>query len=193
MYLRLGVIWGADVTSKSALTTTIQEVAPIYDNDESSTAATIETFRGQVRTAEAQTRSLETELSASQDRERSLAEKRAQLQETIRSLNQEKERYSQLSNTAENARQDAENRLKKERQVVVGTIKYGWKDYILNEKIHSKVRRHVINRLPISFTNDFFEDDPCAGKNKPGEINVWTSEGGPQSFSGGEGSSRTFS
>lgn len=190
--LRVGVIWGANVTSKSALTTTVQEVAPIYDIDESSTAANIETFRGQVRTAEDETRSVRAELSAAQDRERLLNDKRAQLEEAMRDLNQEKERYSQLANTAENARQDAENRLNKEHQIIVGTIVYGGKNYSFDENIHNKVRRHILNRWTISLTNEFFEEDPDPGSNKLGVIQVWSSEGGQQSLQGYEGSSETF-
>ncbi|KAK7424025.1 hypothetical protein QQX98_000635 [Neonectria punicea] len=190
--LRVGVIWGANVTSKSTLTTTIQEVAPIYDTDESSTAATIETFRGQVRTAEDLTRSVKTELSAAQDRERSLNEKRTQLEETIRTLDQEKQRYIQLANAAENDRKDAQNRLDKERQIIVRVIQYGGRDYILNQKIHSKVREYVLNRRSISLTNDFFEEDPAPGVVKLGAIAVWSSEKGQQNLLGAEGTSDTF-
>ncbi|KAH7165330.1 hypothetical protein EDB81DRAFT_852234 [Dactylonectria macrodidyma] len=190
--LRVGVIWGANVTSKSALTTTVQEVAPIYDTDESSTAATIETFRGQVRTAEDQTRSVKTELSAAQDRERSLNEKKTQLEETIRNLDQEKQRYNQLANAAENDRKDAQNRLNKERQIIVGAIQYGGRDYIVNQKIHNKVREYVLNRQAISLTNGFFEEDPAPGVVKSGRIVVWSSERGQQTLAGGEGTSSTF-
>ncbi|CAF3496782.1 unnamed protein product [Fusarium graminearum] len=109
--LRVGVIWGANVTSKRTLTTTVQEVTPIYDTDESSTAATIETFRSQVRTAEDQTRSVQAELSAAQERERLLNEKKSPLEETVRNLDLEKQRCDQCASAAENERNDMQNRL----------------------------------------------------------------------------------
>ncbi|OHF00894.1 hypothetical protein CORC01_03722 [Colletotrichum orchidophilum] len=190
--LRVGVIWGANTTSTSALTTTVQEVAPIYDTDEMSTAATIETFRGQVRTAEDQTRSVRTELSAAQDRERSLNEKKTQLEETIRNLDQEKQRYSQLANTAENSRQDAQDRLNKDRQIIVGAIQYGGRDYMFNQKIHSKVREYVTKGWTLEISNGFFEEDPSPGNGKNGIITVWSSQSGTRSLQGGEGSSRVL-
>ncbi|KAF4446873.1 Mannose-binding lectin [Fusarium austroafricanum] len=191
--LRVGVIWGANVTSKPTLTTTVQEVAPIYDTDESSTAATIETFRGQVRAAEEQVRAIQAELSAAQERERLLNEKKSQLEGTIQSLDSDKQRENQRANTAENACKDVQDRLEKERQIMIPAITYGWKNYTANQKIQNKIRDYVINRQPITLSNAFFEEDPAPGIPKVGAVVVQSIEKDKQEeLVGGEGTTHTF-
>ncbi|KAH7376388.1 hypothetical protein B0T11DRAFT_335564 [Plectosphaerella cucumerina] len=190
--LRVGVIWGRNDAGQSALNTTVQEAAPIYDIDESSAAASVETFRGQVRTAEEQTRSVRTELVAAQERERILGEERAQLKETIRSLDAEKQRCSQLASSAENECRDAQNRLERDRQIIISQIVYGGKNYIFNQKIYNKVREHILNQWRVSLSNDFFEEDPLPGEYKHGIISAWSSGRGEENLAGDEGSSWLF-
>lgn len=196
-FLRVGVVWGriapgAAEGGAPSFNTTVDEPAPIYDIDESSAAATVETFRGQVRAAEDQTRSVRSELAAAQERERSLAERKAQLEEAMRNLDVEKQHYSQVASTVENERRDAENRLAKDRQVIVGSIVYGGRDFMFNKKIHDKVRNHVLNRWNISLSNDFFEEDPAPGVYKGGTISVWMADRGVETLTGMENQSRVF-
>ena len=194
-FLRVGVVWGRITGSASetgSFTTTVDEPAPIYDIDESSAAATIETIRGQTRAAEDQARNVRSELAAAQERERSLAERKAQLEEAMRNINQEKERCSQQANVAESQRRDAENRLDMDRKIIVGTINYGGRDFMFNKKIHDKVRNYVLNRGSISLSNDFFEEDPAPGVHKGGQVSVWHADKGLQTLAGGENTSRVF-
>jgi hypothetical protein len=164
----------------------------MYDIDESSTAATIETFRGQIRTAEDQARAVRSQLSEAEGRERLLNEKKTQFEETIRNLDQEKQRYSQIANAAESGRRDVQSRLDREREIIVGAIIYGGRNYIFNKKIYNKVRDYVLSRQSISLTNDFFEEDPQPGIPKSGAIMVWSPERGEEALSGLEGASFTF-
>lgn len=59
---------------------------------------------------------MQAELSAAQERERLLNEKKSQLKETIRNLDLEKQRCDSRAKAAENGRSDTQNRLNKERQ-----------------------------------------------------------------------------
>ncbi|KAI6750625.1 hypothetical protein HG530_014521 [Fusarium avenaceum] len=123
----------------------LQEVAPIYDTDKSSIAATIETFRGQVPTDEDETRLVQAELLAAQERERLLNEKKSQLKETIRNLDLEKQRYDLRAKAAENERSDTQNCLNKERQFLIHQVQYGSTNFTSNEKIYSKLLVHLPN------------------------------------------------
>lgn len=191
--LRVGVIWGANVTSKPTLTTTVQEVAPIYDTDESSTAATIETFRSQVRTAEDQTRSVQAELSAAQERERLLNEKKSPLEDTLRNLDSEKQRCDQRANAAENERNDVQNRLNKERRLIINQIQCGGMDFSLNQKNHNKVREYIVNRQSITIGDEFFEYSPALAMLKVGAVPIWSIEkGAKEQLQAGEGTSHLF-
>lgn len=196
-FLRVGVVWGRNVSTSisqggPSLSTTVDEPAPFYDIDESSAAATVEAYRGQIRAAEDQAHTVRAELAATQERERALADKKAQLEEAMRNLDAEKQRCSQQASAAANERRDAETRLTKDRDIIVGTAVYGGRDYMFNKKIHDKIRNHVLNRGNISLSNGFFEEDPAPGVVKSGNISVFLAGRGVETLSGQENASRVF-
>lgn len=189
---RVGAIWGNDTSKAPSLSTTVQEVAPIYDNDETSTSATIETFRGQARAAEAQTRSVQSELSAAEGLARQLAADKTRNEQTIRDLDDEAKRHKAEAATESTARQDLLKSIERQKKVLVKLIEYGGRDYTNNYKIHTKVRERFNENKPITLNYDFFEEDPAPGVHKKGTIRVWSPEKNEQTFLGNEGESFTF-
>ncbi|KAJ1324608.1 nucleoporin GLE1 [Microdochium nivale] len=85
---RIGVIWGDDVGDQPDPSVTVQQVAPVYNTDESSAAEDNERLRREPQTAEDRIRSLEISLKETQKHECNLITANQLLQNILRANSQ---------------------------------------------------------------------------------------------------------